>query len=261
MALRAKFMFSIWKRMFAAVICGLAINIPVSTLAGAADMGFQFTFGSSFGASDQNDINDKYLDEYARPAGLFDDRVTNPFSLLGEIGYRLPPNHSIHIGLSYTNGKTSKGSRLLIIDEAQNVIGSMTDRKELRLSAIIPQVRMKYALPWASFTPFLSLGACYAYGEVSLSDRLTVDSSGAEVWRHEDDFTANGWGWLVTAGAARNIAGRISFGAEAGYRRLITGDLEDKTGNVWRFDGSDPAQAIRLDFSGWFLLGTISVDL
>lgn len=224
-------------------------------------MGFQITLGSSFGAMDQTDINDKYLDEYARPSGLFDDQVTNQVGVFAEIGYRLPPRHTLLFGLFYNNGKTTKDSRLLITDEAQNVVGFMTNKKELYLNAIVPQVRLKYAMPRASISPFLSLGVCYAFGKARLSDELTVDSSGAELWSHEDKYTATGWGWLATVGLSRGISARFSYGLEAGYRRLITGDLEDESGEVWRFDGSNPAQAIRLDFSGWFLLGTFSVDL
>lgn len=261
MASQGKFVSSVRKYLIATALCAFAINTPVGVLAGAADKGFQFTIGGSSGAVDQSDLNEKYIDGYAYPAGLLDDQVTSPYGVLAEIGYRLPPRHTLLIGLCYNNGKTSKDSRLPIIDEAQTVVGYMTSRNELYSNAIIPQVRIKYSVPRSGFSPVLSMGVCYAFGKAVLSDLLRVDSSGAEIWSHEDKYTATGWGWLGTVGVSNKIAGRLSYGLEFGYRRLITGDLEDESGEVWRFDGSSPPQAIRLDFSGWFLLGTLSVDL
>ena len=261
LASQGKVLSIVRKYLIAAAISAFAINTPVDVRAEKADRGFQFTLGGSYGAVDQSDINDKYLDEYARPAGLFDDRVSNPYGLLAEIGYRLPPYHSLHIGLCYNNGGTTKDSRFPIIDYAQNEIGSMTNKKELYSNAIIPHVRLKYGLPRESFSPFLSLGVCYAFGKAVMSDDLTVDSSGAEIWSHEDKYTAKGWGWLGTVGVSHEISQRLSYGLEAGYRRLITDDLEDEDGEVWRFDGPNQSQAIRFDLSGWFLLGTFSVDL
>ena len=261
MVSQLKFSFNIRTYLFAAAICAFAINIPVGIQAEISEEGFQFTLGGSKGAVDQSDINDKYLDEYARPAGLFEDNISNPYGTLMEIGYRLPPRHSLHIGLCYNNGRTTKDSRSPIIDDAQNVIGSLTGKNELYSNAIIPHVRIKYSVPRASFSPCFSMGVCYAFGKAVLSNELTVDSSGAEIFSRKDKYTANGWGWLATVGVGNKINRRLSYGLEFGYRRLLTGDLEDERGEVWRFDGSDPAQAIRLDFSGWFLLGTISVDL
>ena len=256
-----KFVTNVRRYLFALIIFALAINIPVGVQSAISDEGFQFTLGGSYGAVDQSDLNDKYLDEYARPAGLFEDNMSNRFGLLMEVGYRLPPRHSLHIGLAYNNGKTKKDTDFLIIDEGQNVVGSMTNEYELYSNAIIPQVRVKYTFPRAGFTPFLSMGVCYAFGKAVLSDELTVDSSGAEIWSQEDKFTANGFGWLVSVGGGREITGSLSYALEVGYRRLLTDDLENESGEVWRFDGINQSQAIRLDFSGWFLLGTISVDL
>ena len=222
---------------------------------------FQVTFGAGWGQADQDDLNDKYIDEFARPAGLLDDHLSNRVSFYGELAYSLPPKHQILLGLSYTGGKTDYGRTELIIDELQQVVGTMTVSNELSVSAVIPHARFKYFLSRGTWSPFVSLGAAYAFGKANLGQEVVIDSSQATLWSKEDQYTGRGWGWLISMGIQRSLAGPVSLGAEGGYRRIMTGDLENDAGAVWRFDGARPAQAVRLDFSGWYLLGTITVEI
>jgi opacity protein-like surface antigen len=222
---------------------------------------FQVTFGAGWGQADQDDLNDKYIDDFARPAGLLDDRLSSRASFYGELAYSLPPKHQLLLGLSYTGGKTDNHRTELITDESQQVIGTMTASNELSVSAIIPHARFKYFISRGTWSPFVSLGAAYVFGKANLEQEVVVDSSQATLWSQEDKYTGRGWGWLVTMGIQRNLAGPVSVGAEGGYRQIVTSDLEDDAGAVWRFDGARPAQAVRLDFSGWYLLATVTVDI
>ncbi|MCK4372125.1 MAG: hypothetical protein KAW61_03215 [candidate division Zixibacteria bacterium] len=221
----------------------------------------QVTFGAGWGQADQDDLNDKYIDDFARPAGLLDDQLSNRASFYGELVYTLPPKHQLLLGLSYTGGNTDDHRTALITDELQQVVGTMTVSNELSVSAIIPHVRFKYFLSRGTWSPFVSLGAAYAFGKVNLEQEVVVDSSQTTLWSQEDEYTGRGFGWLVTMGVQRSLTGPVSLGAEGGYRQIVTSDLEDDAGAVWRFDGARPAQAVRLDFSGWYLLGTVTVDI
>ncbi len=222
---------------------------------------FQVTFGAGWGQADQDDLNDKYIDEFARPAGLLDDHLSSRVSFYGELAYSLPPKHQLLLGMSYTGGKTDNHRTELIIDELQQVIGTMTVSNELSVSAVILQARFKYFISRGTWSPFVSLGTAYAFGKANLEHKIVVDSSQATLWSKEDQYTGRGVGWLVTMGIQRNLAGPVSVGAEGGYRQVVTSDLEDDAGAVWRFDGARPAQAVRLDFSGWYLMGTVTVDI
>ncbi len=221
----------------------------------------QVTFGAGWGQADQDDLNDKYIDGFARPAGLLNDHLSSRVSFYGELAYSLPPKHQLLLGLSYTGGRTNSRCTELITDESQQVIGTMTVSNELSVSAIIPQARFKYFMSRGTWSPFVSLGAAYAFGKANLEQEVVVDSSEATLWSKEDKYTGGGFGWLVTMGVQRSLAGPVSLGAEGGYRQIVTGDLEDDAGAMWRFDGARPAQAVRLDFSGWYLLGTVTVEI
>jgi len=250
----------LFRLVLAAVAFVIFAGGPAPAEAGSTS-GVEMTVGAGWGFTDQSDINDKYIDELAKPAGLLDDNLSHRISFYGELGYVLPPRHVLCVGLSYMGGKSAKESSSPIVDENQNIIGSMTVSNELTTSAVILHVRVKYFLWRKSRRPFVGLGLAYAFGEAESTHETVVDSSGATLWRSNDDYTGRGWGWFVTLGTKRDLTGPLAVGVEGGYRRLLTADLKDEAGEVWRFDGSSPAQAIRLDFSGWFVMGTLSVEL
>lgn len=238
-----------------------AVSAGDATAGIRGDRRFEITVGGGWGSTDQSDINDKYIDELAIPAELLDDNLSRPASFFGEIGYRLPPRHVLSFGLFYMSGKSARESSSLIIDENRRTIGTMTTSNELEVSAVIPQLRVKYLIATSEWNPSVNLGVEYAFGAAKWSQETVVDSSSAVLWRTENEYSGRGWGWTVTLGMEHSLSGPLSLGFEGGYRRLLTDDLEDEGGRVWRFDGSSPAQAIRLDFSGWFFVGTLTADL
>ena len=77
----------------------------------------------------------------------------------------------------------------------------------------------------------------------------------------EDRFTAQGTGFLGSIGMSHDLTDRFGIGTEIGYRHFPMGDLETEAGNPWVVEYGGTHHAMELDFSGAFLLVTLSLRL
>jgi hypothetical protein len=60
---------------------------------------------------------------------------------------------------------------------------------------------------------------------------------------------------------SHDLTEQWAIGTEIGYRHFVTDDLEDPSGNPWVVEYGGRGHKMNLDFSGAFLLVSLSVRL
>jgi hypothetical protein len=215
---------------------------------------FEISFGGGWGLYRMTNINKHYIDEI----GIFDDHIDNGPTVLGEVGYFVSPYYSVNLGISYLHTGITKKINGLIMDEQGNVVGTYPEKYSLSASLIVPELKIKYHFPQKKLGWFFSGGTAWCFGKSVLKAESSLPQG---MFSKKYRFTAQGLGFLASTGVSYNLNKMISFGTEIGYRLLATGDLKDKDSKVWIVDATGRSHRMNLDFSGSFMLGSLSIRL
>lgn len=217
-------------------------------------------FSAGWGRYKMGNINDHYVSGFAKPLGLLQNDVTNGINLCGEAGWFITRNISTDLAVTYLRARTGKESKDPVCDPYGNPIGHSTTKRSLTTSLIARELKVRYHLPRKKSDLFFGVGAVWCRGTAVLrsimEERGDYDSAS-----DESRYTAQGGGFLFSAGASHNFYRAMSFDTEIGYRHFVTGDLTDEYGEVWyaRYLKSGPK--MNLDFSGPFILTGLSLRL
>ena len=220
---------------------------------------FEISFGGGWGLYGMKNSNKHYIDEFAKDVGIFDDHNDNGPTIFGEIGYFVSPNVSANPGVTYLHGRIGKKSILEVTDyEDPNKIDSLPWEGSLTTTMTALHLRMKYHLPVENIDLFFSGGTAWGFGKCVLKSTLKLPEGSIS---EKYPYVAQGIGFLASTGASYNLNKTISVGAEVGYRHFATGDLKDKNGEIWVVEWAATPQKMNLDFSGPFILGSLSIRL
>lgn len=225
---------------------------------------FQISFGGGWGLYNMNNINKHYIDDFADEVGIFDDQIDNGPNLFGEVGYFISSDVSANAGVTYLHGSTSKKDDVIRTDEYGNLLDTLLGERTLTTTLVAPHLKIKYHFPLEKIDLFLGGGGAWCFGRSSLRSTGS-GAAGREreqtSYSNEYKFTAQGLGFLASAGASYDLNETLSIGAEVGYRHYTTGDLKDKDGDAWEVQWLPTYYKMNLDFSGPFILGTLSIRL
>ena len=219
---------------------------------------FQISLGGGWGLYSMGDINKHYIDEFAKEVDIFDDHIDNGATLFGEVGYFASPYYSVNLGVSYLHTGITGKTTGLITDEQGNVVGSYPTKHSLSAFLVAPELKIKYHFPNEKLDWFLSGGTAWCFGKSVLKVESNLPQG---IFLEKYRFTAQGLGFLASIGLLYNLNKTVSFGTEIGDRLFVTGDLKDKNGKVWVVDATGKPHKMNLNFSGPFILGSLSIRL
>ena len=244
------------------------IAFTSDTIAAPDNHGFEITVAGGLTYVAMGDINDVYIEKFAEPFGLIDDDVNSGLILFGEAGLALLPYVSVYPGLSYTRG-TADGSLSMKLYEPTSgpePIGSATMTHRVTTSMIAPHLRVKCRVLQGPTSLFVTVGGLFGFATAAVETDWEVNGPSLPDLDESDEYTAQGLGFMVSIGGQRNVSNTLDLGVELGYRYLKTGDLEDDNGKPWTVGGPDSvilpeSTTMELDFSGLFVIGTLSFNL
>lgn len=219
----------------------------------------RISIAPGWGLYSMNDLNKHYLDRFAKPTGIFEDNINGGPNIYGEVSYFVTPNISASFGINYLRGQLEKKSWEDIDVVGQGTFPARWERS-LTTTALAPQVMVKYHFPLGDLDLFSGAGIAWCWGKAVLkSDQRIPDLSTS--FKTEDRFTAQGAGLLGCVGMSHDLSDRYAIGTEIGYRHFVTGDLETEGGDPWVVEYTGTSHKMKLDFSGAFLLLTLSLKL
>lgn len=226
---------------------------------------FHISFGGGWALYRMTDINKHYIDEFVKEVGFFADHIDNGPNFFGEVGYLVSPKVSANFGVIYLHGSSSMKGDVIITSYSYHGTEADTFFEETSLTTtlIAPELKIKYHFPIGKIDLFFGGGTAWCFGKY-VGESTVKSQHGSTSWK--SPLTAQGIGFLVSTGASYNLNKTISLGAEIGYRHFATGDLkekEDKNGEP-RKVGTYLMEILRksnLDFSGPFILGSLSIGL
>jgi hypothetical protein len=246
------------------LVCGLVFGTSLSAQSweSGAPLGdrVRIRLAPGWGLYSMDDINKHYIDRFAKEAGILDDNIDGGPCIYGEVSYSLTPRISTDFGVLYLQGFSEKKSwdNVLVFPGG----GRYATRWErsLATTAVAPQMMVKYHFPLGDLDLFSGVGIAWCWGKSILkSDERVPDLGISESIEYR--FTAQGFGLLGSVGMSHYLTERWAIGTEIGYRHFVTGDLEDPSGNPWVVDYGGRGHKMNLDFSGAFLLVSLSVRL
>jgi Outer membrane protein beta-barrel domain len=217
---------------------------------------FELGFGAGWASYSLGDINDHYIDQFARPASILRNNIDDGLNATGELGYFLTPRLSLHLGYIYLKGSTDAESRLILTDEYGNPFGEWKTKLSLGTSISAPALRFRYLFLDKDWDIFISGGGAWCFGKAVIKSEIYMNANAApSVIKYE--LTRSGLGYFGTFGLRFRITDQVALNAEAGYRRFKTGTLRDSSGEEWIVDFNGPNK-ISLDMSGPYFLSTLS---
>lgn len=217
---------------------------------------FELGFGAGWGSFSLGDINDHYIDQFARPCALLENNIDAGLNAAGELGYFLTPRLSLHLGYIYLKGSTDAESMLILTDEYGNYIGEWKTKLSLGTSISAPALRFRYLLLDKDWDIFISGGGAWCFGKAVIkADTYENINAVPTVLKYR--LTRSALGYFGTFGLRFRITDRFALNTEAGYRHFKTGTLRDAGGEDWIIDFDGPNK-ISLDMSGPYSLSTLS---
>jgi long-subunit fatty acid transport protein len=241
-------------------LCSAQSGAQSRELANPPQKRFEISFGGGWGLYRMTRFNNR-MDEVAGYVELIGghvdiDHIDNGSTIFGEVGYFVSPKVSVNLGVTYLRGAGSyKENFIWTVDGYgdNSAVDTSLEEGSLTTTLVAPELKVKYHFPFEKTDLFLSGGVAWCFGKY-----VPKSTSG------NLHLTAQGLGFLASTGAWYNLNETISLGAEIGYRHFVTGDLKDKDKDGERkvgTMGSFTGYKTNLDFSGPFILGSLSIGL
>jgi len=251
---------SIWLLVF---VCGLLVSgrlsAQIEQFSTPLGEKVRISLAPGWGLYSMNDLNKHYIDRFAKVAGIFEDNIDNGPTIYGEVSYVVTPNISASLGVNYLRGQLEEKSWENVVVEGEGTLAMRWERS-LTTTALAPQLMVKYHFPLGDLDLFSGAGLAWCWGKSILkSDSRIPDLSTSFIT--EDRFKAQGAGLLGCIGMSHDLSDKFAIGTEIGYRHFVTGDLETEGGTPWVVEYNGTSHKIKLDFSGAFLLVTLSLRL
>lgn len=233
------------------VLCGIILLNTVSNAQTVSSKRkLQITVGGGYGLFSMDKINKRYIDDFAKGFDILDEHINNGYDVSGDIGYFIRPNISGHLGITYLSGGINNKTTLMQTDELGSLIGTFPYEYSLKTTSFAPELKIKYHFFLNNnFDLFFGGGMALCFGKSILKGEGESSSIG-----EKHTFTARGIGYFAISGLKIEINKIYSIGFETGYRHFTTGELKNNDGEVWSQEMN-----LNLDFSGLFLLGTLSI--
>jgi hypothetical protein len=204
-----------------------------------------------WGRYEMASINEDYIDGFARPAGIFTDRLDNGLDVSAEVAYSVRPSLFVGLTIAFLRTRTGDESDFLVRDQYGTVVEQAPFHRSIEARAVCPELRVAYHSRQGGKRMFVGAGVVLCLG----SARYELDLDTQDDPLHEEhDYSATGVGASASFGGMYDLTGWLSAGVEFGYRHLSTGDLEDN-GEEWVVEG----RAMNLQFTGPYLLATVAV--
>ena len=90
---------------------------------------------------------------------------------------------------------------------------------------------------------------------------MSIEETGDVTGTEEYNYKAQGFGLAFSTGGSYRISGPLYVFAEGGYRHFRTGHLKDEDGRAWEIRYTRPYHKMDLDYSGFFVLGGLSLRI
>ena len=194
-------------------------------------------------------INDIYLDEFAKHFDIFSDNMNSGPIFNLQIGYKIN-KFKFGIGINYYLASITNMLDI-VDDEADDVNVQMT----LTNSATVPEIVFDYSILQTKNIKF-DIGSSALFGFCKSLIKVEPDNF---FQNEEYIYTSTGLGFKFFTVLSKRICNNFWLGIEAGYNSLITSDLKDDDGNKWIIDIVDNKTAMNLDFSGLYLSGKLFI--
>jgi len=220
----------------------------------------RISLATGWGLYGMDNINKHYIDGFAKEADILEDNIDGGPSIYGEVSYFLTPRISTGFGVLYLRGFSEKKSweNVLVFPEGETYAARW--ERSLATTAVAPQVTVRYHFPLGDLDLFSGVGIAWCWGKSVLkSDERIPDLEISESIEYR--YTAQGLGLLGSVGMSHDLTERWAIGTEIGYRHFVTGDLEDPSDNPWAVEYDGRGHKMNLDFSGAFVLVSLSMRL
>ncbi|MBN1213768.1 MAG: outer membrane beta-barrel protein [candidate division Zixibacteria bacterium] len=214
------------------------------------DQNFFFKLGGSWNFYKMSQINDYYIDDFAKENDILDDNIKNGPGLFTEFGYFIAPHISASLGISYLYSRIKK--------EENKMVNTLT------ISALTPMVKVRYHIfqEGEKYHYYIGggMGRCFSKAIIETYDEYgTFIELGYPILKYKN--TGNAWEINLLGGFEFDINQNIGLGGEIGYRFCKSDDLETNKGEIWQVEAVDPPQKMNLDFSGFKINTFISINL
>ncbi|MBN2184197.1 MAG: outer membrane beta-barrel protein [Candidatus Krumholzibacteriota bacterium] len=210
--------------------------------------------GGGIGFYNMSNINDEYIDWVSGALGIFEDKIEAGPGFSGSVGYMVSPRISVDIGITFLKG-ISEGDGTIEGEDAFGDPFFMDFDSELRTTLLATEVKSRYYIPVGAVDLFVGAGLAWCYG------KAVIDIDFSAEMPDGDTYTAHGLGLAASLGGYWEVRRPFSIFCEAGYRHYKTGTLKDSDGEKWTMDILDGNPEIDLDFSGFFIVGGISIAI
>lgn len=246
------------------LICGLVFGAPLNAQSweSGAPFGDRLRIGlaTGWGLYSMDDVNKHYIDGFAKEMGILDDNIDGGPSIYGEVSYFFTPRISTDFGVLYLRGCSQKKSwESVLVFPGGGTYATRWERA-LTTTALAPQMMVKYHFPLRDLDLFSGVGIAWCWGKSILKSDERIPDLGTSV-SSEYRYTAQGLGLLGSIGMSHDLTDRFAIGTEIGYRHFVTGNLEDPSGNPWEVEYGGGGHKMDLDFSGAFMLVSLSMRL
>jgi hypothetical protein len=230
---------------------------------------FEISFGGGWGLYSMTKL-DNYIDEVARSIEMFGGHtdighINDGPNVFGEVGYFVSPKVSASLGITYLHGGIRYKDTVILTSYSYFGIEVDTffDEGTLTTTSIAPGLKIKYHFFIEKIDFSFTGGAAWCFGKY-VRESTVKSQYDSSSWK--SPLTAQGMGFLASTGASYHLNKTFSIGAEIGYRYFPTGDLKEKEGKSGEEQkvGTYASETLRksnLDFSGPFILGSLSIRL
>jgi len=230
------------------------------TSSGALGGRLRLSLAPGWGLYRMDDVNKQYIDRFAKEAGIFEDNIDGGPNGYGEIAYFVTPSVSASFGINYLRGQIEQKSWESIVVPGEGTFPMRWERS-LTTSAIVPQIGAKYHIALKEdLDLFAGGGVAFCWGKISIESKSRIPAIGTSEETNEK-FSAYGTGVLGSVGLSHDLSDTYSIGTEIGYRHFVTADLESEGGSPWLVEYGGTSHKINLDFSGLFMLVSLSIRL
>lgn len=256
--------FATWRRFGAIALAVSAISVAAAqaraSAPGSSPGRLALTVGGGWSLYEMSTINDGYIGGFARPYGILKDDVDDGPTVLTELGYRVLPRVSVDLGVWYARGRTALSS----VQTVTNGTGSVTGNFRLNLSLtnrlVAPHLRVRYHVPRGRFDFAVGGGGALLFGKAHLESHSNADSTSGFL-DTDQEYTGDGVGILASGSATYRLDERTGIGVETGFRRFKTEQIKNDQDEKWVVEAAPGMPTLDLDFSGFYLLGTLLVRL